>query len=343
MGKYTNPHTRLSEMITLMSSSKYREDEEPGLTIRKISELTEIPEAVIKKDLRGILSGENCLKEFIEAEIGNEEFKMLLADRKREEDAVNVRFMFDYDCFSEYIHEGKMPVFLTPFEKNLFAKVLHKSDFSDDIWIKDPVFFVPEEVTDYQGVIRDAIENNNPVSFRYNSKEGEEYIKCLNARKLYETLDNKKIYCIAFNDEMKPRFYRLDRMSDLKAEYDMEMPPLPDDAMNFLDHIWGADASGGEGEVFHVKVKIFKDTKNIRSKIENDTRDRKYGKLYDDEEDENIAYYEDDISGSNSFKKWLRRYGASVLVLEPLWLAEEMYQSAVRRLETYQRFDTADS
>lgn len=61
--------------------------------------------------------------------------------------------------------------------------------------------------------------------------------------------------------------------------------------MNFLDHIWGADASSAEEEAFHVKVKIFKDTKNIRAKMESDTRDRKNGNLYNDEKDEDIAYY----------------------------------------------------
>ena len=336
MGKYTNPHARLSELISIMSSEKYMdEDDNPTLTIRMIAEITEIPEIIIKKDMETLLS-DHCMEEKFLTEKGSGLFLNMLQSGRKE--AADMKFMFDYESLIGYEKYEERPVFLTPFEKNIFAKVMHMSDISDAIWVKDSVFSIPEEVGALKNEIRIAIENNNPISFHYASQKGEEDIDCLNVCKLYETVDNKKIYCIAIDEEMRPLFYRLERMSSLKIEKDKSMPPIPENAMNFLDHIWGADASSAEGEAFHVKVKILKDTKNLLSKIESDTRDRKYGKLYDDEKDENIAYYEDDIIGSNSFKKWLRRYGASVVVLEPLWLAEEMYQSAVKRMEAYKRF-----
>lgn len=348
MGRYTSPHARMSELITLMSSEKYRDpdNDRPRLTMRKIRDITGIPENVLKKDLLFILSNE-CLGPFIETDIDeiydehndkketHSTFIKMLKSGK--EEALDVSFGLNYHMFAKYISPREKPVFFTPLEKNLFAKVMHRSDFSDAVWIKDTVFTVSEDIMDMQDQILEAIRCGHPISFHYSSKEGEENINGLNVRKVYETLDNKRIYCIAFDDEGSPVFYRLDRIRNLKVEGDKKMPPQSEGNMAFLDHMWGADAA--QEEIFHVKVKIFKDTKNIYSKIKDDTKGRKYGKLYDDEKDKNIAYYEDDVSGKNSFKKWLRRYGASVVVLEPKELAKEMYDSAVRRLEAYKKFE----
>ena len=38
-----------------------------------------------------------------------------------------------------------------------------------------------------------------------------------------------------------------------------------------------------------------------------------------------------------SFKRWLLGYGASVMVLEPAELAEEMYRTLLNRLERYEK------
>ena len=349
MGRYTNPHTRLSELIALMSSEKYT-DLDNGrieLTIRKMEEITGIPESVLRKDIEFLVSDKNA-EVFIETDIEetydeddeDNEYKELhsaflkmLKERKKE--AADVCLGFDYHNFAEGTSQEEKPVFFTPFEKNLFAKVMHMSDFSDAVWIKDSAFSVSEEVMVLQDEIREAIKCGHPISFHYSSQDGEEDIKCLSVRSIYETLDNKRVYCVAFDEENSPLLYRLDWMTGLEVENNKKMDPLPKDAMDFLDHMWEADVS--KDERLHVKIKIYNETKNIYDKIKKDTRDRKYGRLYKDEKDDNIFYYEDEVSGKNSFKKWLRRYGASVVVLEPQELAIEMYDSAVRRLEAYKK------
>ena len=186
------------------------------------------------------------------------------------------------------------------------------------------------------GPIQIAIEQNHPISFRYSSPEGDIDCTGFQARCIYEVLENGTLYCVGVSDEGRLLFYRLDRISDLRVHDDEENPPLKDGALDILDYMWGADASE---EIVHVKIKIFKETKNIFEKIKTETNARKYGRLYDDPEDENVAYYEDDVCGLNAFKKWLRGYGASVLALEPLSLAVEMYESALRRLENYKKIN----
>ncbi len=348
MGKYTSPHARMSELVTLMSSEIYMgpNDDSHRLTMRKIKEITGIPENVLKKDLELILS-DKCLGPFIKTdieatydkddekkEIHSTFIKML---KRGNEEALDVCMGLDYHMFEKYTSPREKPIFFTPLEKNLYAKIMHRSDVSDAVWIKDAVFTVSKEIMDTQDRIQEAIRCGHPISFHYLSQEGERNIKCLNVRRVYETLDNKRVYCIAFDNDGEPVFYRLDRISDLEVEEGEKMPPQTEKDMDFLDHIWGADAT--QEDVFHVKVKIYKETKNIYTKIKEDTKERKNRKLYDDDEADDIAYYEDEVSGKNSFKKWLRRYGASVVVLEPLWLAKEMYQSALRRMEAYKKLE----
>ncbi len=367
MGRYTNPHTRLSELIALMSSEIYMDYDNGarGLTIRKIREITGIPENILKKDIEFLLLSKNT-GVFIETDIeetdvdetNDEEsyyedyddeelhpaFLKLLKEGK--EEAADVSLGFDYSMFEEDTAPEEKPVFFTPMEKNIFAKVMHKSDISDAVWVKDTVFSVPDNIKELQNEIRIAIENEHPVSFRYSSPEGEIEVNCLNVRRIYETLDNKRLYCIAMDEEMYPLFYRLDRISDLKIENKKKTEPETKGTFDFLDHMWGAEASQEMWDAenlqyrhFHVKVKIFNETKNIYAKIKEETKGRKYGRLYKAEDDDNIFYYEDEISGKNSFKKWLRRYGASAVLMEPPDLAKEMYESALRRLAAYKRFE----
>ena len=360
MGRYTNPYTRLSELITLMSSEIYMDydNDRPKLTIRKIREITGIPENILKRDLEFLLLKKNA-GIFIETDIeetfdeDNDEeihsaFLKLLKEGK--EEAADVCMGFDYGMFEEDTDPEEKPIFFTPLEKNIFAKIMHKSDISDAVWVKDTVFSVPDNIRELQNDIRIAIENEHPVSFRYSSPEGQIEVKGLNVHRIYETLDNKRLYCIAMDKERYPLFYRLDRISDLEIESNKKTDPEQEGAFDFLDYMWGAetsqemwDADALQYRHFHVKVKIFNETKNIYNKIKEETKDRKYGRLYKVEEGDNFFYYEDEIIGKNSFKKWLRRYGASVVLMEPLDLAAEMYQSAVRRLATYKRFEKEES
>ena len=137
---------------------------------------------------------------------------------------------------------------------------------------------------------------------------------------------------------------RIDRIRNLKVHNDENVPPVKPGELNVLDYIWGGDicpdemTQNGGYVIRHVKIRISKDTGNIYEKIKTETNGRRFGKLYDDPENEKIAYYEDDVCGMDSFKRWLLGYGASVMVLEPVGLAEEMYRILLNRLERYRDF-----
>ena len=137
---------------------------------------------------------------------------------------------------------------------------------------------------------------------------------------------------------------RIDRIRNLKVHNDENVPPVKPGELDVLDYIWGGDicpdemTQNGGYVIRHVKIRISKDTGNIYEKIKTETNGRRFGKLYDDPENEGIAYYEDDVCGMGSFKRWLLGYGASVMVLEPDELAEEMYRILLNRLERYRDF-----
>ena len=219
---------------------------------------------------------------------------------------------------------------LSPLEKNIFAKNMHRSGISEAVWIKDTVFMPTERDYEISEMIQDAIEDNKKISFIYDNEQ----IDCFNPVKIYENMEDKMLYCFGYNADMEPELMRLDKIRVPEVS-DSEVI-LPDDVTEFLEkmeYTWGADLP--EGDIYHVKLKIFKETANIFDKIKAETNNRKHRNIYEDEKDENIAYYEDDVIGDNSLRKWLRKYGASVVVIEPDWLAEKMLESAERRLAVY--------
>ena len=87
-----------------------------------------------------------------------------------------------------------------------------------------------------------------------------------------------------------------------------------------------------DGNITDIKLRISK-TANVAEKIKFELRNRKYG-VWEDV-DENYCYYTDKILGVGSFKAWLRNYGSSVMVMEPISLAEEMYDAALKKRDVY--------
>ena len=305
---------------------------------------------MIKKDLLSLCEDENIRRSLI---VSTVEPEMDLADadelfsrsekwitslKSRDKSCLDTGIGIDTERFLGLFPYDAFFVNLAPFEKNVFAKSVKLSSFSDAVWIKQPVTFgkgVNEKVF---ADLQIATEQEHPVTFTYTApeKKGEDLTyEGFFPRTIYETLDNNAVYLVGtLRDAQELLFLRMDRIRDIRVHEGEKMPPAREGLLDVLDYIWGADAS--VTEPVHVKVKIIKETKNIFDKIRTETNRRKYRKLYDDKDEVNVAWYEDEVCGLNSFKKWLRAYGASVIVYEPLSLAEEMYQSAQRRLERYE-------
>ncbi|MFV0362842.1 MAG: WYL domain-containing protein, partial [Suipraeoptans sp.] len=103
-------------------------------------------------------------------------------------------------------------------------------------------------------------------------------------------------------------------------------------ANDYQKYFWGTEYKD-HGNPIHVKLRIANETSNILEKIKQDTALRfQTSSLYQDGE---FYYYEDDILGMQDFRRWLRSYGASIAVLEPNELIEEIVSSANLALAYY--------
>mgnify|MGYP002532019472 FL=1 len=221
--------------------------------------------------------------------------------------------------------------------------------------VKESPFTPPIEnkrITNLLEVINQAIEFKLPISMQYYSptiRQKEE--KIFYPVFIYYNIASSSIYCIdgfRSNDGAR-NAYRLDRIlhADIVTSpkcLQCSYTPLTEDEQQKLYCFWGAPdfypkASNEHNEQFHVKLKIFNETANLLKKIQSETANRKYGKLY---QEGDTYFYEDDVIGKDSFRSWLRSYGSSVLVLEPLSLAKEIYEMERRKLEVFEKGDFLD-
>lgn len=104
-----------------------------------------------------------------------------------------------------------------------------------------------------------------------------------------------------------------------------------------VDSIWSFDEetldSVIDDEPTHIKLMIFEDNADIIENIKMDTYGRSSANLngpfpYEEKNHitTNVYYYEDDVLGLEPFKSWVKKLGASALVLEPKDMAYEIYR-----------------
>lgn len=106
---------------------------------------------------------------------------------------------------------------------------------------------------------------------------------------------------------------------------------IPQERPSFINFLWASGFSEGEKPI-KIKLKIIEPTSNLVNKFLSDTANRKYGQ-YDSE----TGIYTDIILGEAGFRRWLRKYGSSVIVLEPEELAVKMYGSARKQYDVYMK------
>lgn len=367
MKKYNNELERLTFIISLLSSDNYRDnDGNPTLTINKIHEITEIPKYILIKDVISLLENDffsshvhlyGNWEEYDNEEDEIESFKKSIISFR--ESSCEVPFFISEELFLNVLDDTeKHPILFDSLERNVISKILKKK-YADNVWIKESPFSPPEKIIRLQDLIRISIENNNPISFSYVDSSGEKSsYEEYNAYRIFETIDEGVVYILSINPDNSLDLKRLDRMLFHKSLNDKKMPPCNEKAFERLDYMWAADGIG-EDTPTKVTLLIEENTKNIISKIESETYRRKYGKLekfskkdkafqkkynkliqklIPDDHSEKAWIYTDEVLGINSFKRWLRKYGSSVLVLEPKELAIEMKESAERKLANYRDF-----
>ena len=341
MDMMTNAYNRLSEIMAYLMSDSVPE----GVSVYDLSRMTDIPVDVAARDILAITGDKHIKGSFyLQDEADINVWRQSIKDGETK--ALDKKLRIDKDLFLQGLPADVVAVNLTPFEKNIFASAADPSYFSGAVRIKKPVFAGDADVPRILGPLQMAIEQGHTVSFMYgNEGRNEGFIP----RSIYTDQFNKKKYLAGTYNCVGTVLRRIDHIKELKVHSEENVPPLKEGELDILDHIWGGDIYPEEikitalndkkqeirYDIRHVKIKIFKETGNIYEKIKTETNGRRFGRLYEDPEDEDIACYEDDVCGMGSFKKWLLGYGASVMVLEPYELAEDMYRLLRRRLKRY--------
>ncbi len=346
-----NAYNRLSELMALLMSERFSE----GISINGISSVLKVPPEIITGDVLTLL-GDSHIRGSLVIPEGKDIRAWKNSLKKGDTSALDMHIRIDPDLFLTDGAGDTVPVNLSSFEKNVFARAANASHISDPVWIKEPVFAGTGETPGIIGPIQIAIEQGHPVSFAYITGNERDKYEGFIPRSIYLDLHDKSKYLAGKCDGTGLMLKRIDRIRELKVHGDENVPPIEERELDLLDYIWGVDIEPGEKwddkdraggndsspepvegyRIRHVKIKIYKETGNIYEKIKTETNGRRFGKLYDDPEEEKVAYYEDDVCGMGSFKRWLLGYGASVMVLEPYELAEDIYRILQRRLERYE-------
>ena len=300
---------RITELVFLLSQL----DEE--ITIRKIAEVTESSleqtrEDVVLLDRYGIqVIPAEAVSHLGKYETRFDDTPLMLMD----------------DAVEDLSHCSGL-LFLNPVERSLLSK-----NTIDELKVKDTPLSVSHDVQTRAAVIEEAIQRNRLIRFRYrraNSPASELIIT--DPRYLFFNVTDSLYYCISFrNDEIVA--FRLDRMLfSVHIEKESCPPVEPDDSrIQKLTYVWGS-AFSSEEEPMHVLLRIEAGTANLLNKIKADTERRVHGHLY---QKDNYWYYEDEVIGMASIRRWLMGYGSAIKVLEPLSVASELKTSSEMRLK----------
>ena len=344
--QYNNALFRLTQELALMGSL------DGDTTIHSMAETMQINIAQMRADIsilmknrsfRFALEGGDTdlllidrLREIDEAAAKPEEARKLscLASKIREGLFDHTLLQLDIEYFDNCLNSQTFFMMLTPYENSYLKKHFKGLFFSEpeeSFLMKDLITPVSEKIASLKEEIEIAILNNRMVSFQYKSKEDQRYGSSEEhaPQLLCHNTSQNTFYLI----DQKGLAYRLDRIRNFKTLKNVA-PSLSSDDEQRFQMLWGI--GGFEEEPVHVKIQLPSQhlTGNLLQKITLDTNRRTATrKIYEKDGD---YYYEDDIIGIESFTSWVRGYGASMIVLEPVSLARTLYDSAKRRLRHYE-------
>lgn len=363
--KYNHPYKRLQAYKYFSANSDNHSvftDVTEGCTIRLLSLVLDIPIKIIRSDIATIMyySPEDYLEfiDFSKAEIPYyiEYVNSLLEESKLcpitsndlnyDEDFFNIS---DRDEYKEYILSGRhddypfrfydleetiMALPLTVLEFQAYHHLMNKPDSSDKMPVaveyRDNYLRIKDDdlVTNYAGLsafisdMKTYINSYSIISFRYKSQNGGFFASTFPVKLLYDSFENA--YALLGITDGLPYTYRFERIkgkiSVVKKLSPAEYNEYDTSFLEYAPQVWGFEFGA---EPINVKIKIYNEANVIR-KVRLDLACRTMGKLY---EENGAYYYEDVVYGYNSFKKWVRTYGSSIIVIKPESLRTEMIQT----------------
>lgn len=194
---------------------------------------------------------------------------------------------------------------------------------------KDTLDSVPKPILEKYDIVQNAISQNKKIEFKYKSPKFDlAEIICSPAAVIQNLTTN-----ILYIKDTDNNYYRIDRIKS-KIHIMSEVSDLGHYSPSpYQKYFWGNEYQE-HGEPLHVRLRISAGTTNIIQKIKSDTALRSTGKLY---KDGDFYYYEDDVLGMPDFRRWMRSYGASITVLEPQTLIEEITENTKKTLSYYEK------
>lgn len=322
---------RITELVTLLGLSQYTDDEEFILTVTSISRATETSVRQTRKDISGLDHAGLTVLAFPSGVSADGIPLGDLPDFGADERYDDCILRLDAECIPGADYFSPYLLFLNGRERELFTSSKLK-----DLRIKQPAEPV-KDISQILKALKKAMAEHCRVSFRYPDRDGRFVDAQIEPQLLYHNTTDDIWYCISFPDDEHFAVFRLDRIRDgiepVHIFKDKTFVPAPPDDPRLIRfaHVWGA--AFAEEEIIHVKIRISGSLPNIISKIRSDTRERKFGRLYKDDE---YYFYEDDIIGVSAFRAWLYTFGSAVKVLEPDFLAEDMLTKSRNRLAYYE-------
>jgi hypothetical protein len=285
-----------------------------GITTKQLANILKVPEGVVLRNLELISY--------------NPEFRLLDIYSEEHEDAIMDLgdMTWNIACEDEEDSDDIVYLCINSVEKFLFESLVANAFFDDEILgIRIKSTHGLAEQKDKFLIITLAIENRKKLKVKYKTRYKTSDFLIEPLRIVYYEIDNM-VYIIGQHNG-RIATYRLDRMIEIKATNERFEPIGVEHVESLLEYSWGME----QGNLFNVKVK-FLDEANVIYKVKRDLSHRKNKKIT---EYEGYIIYEDTIAVINSFKRWLRSYGSSAIVLEPEELRNDMIRSAEQCLSYY--------
>lgn len=344
MNNNYNPFNRLQIYITYFSnqSESIVEDYEYGCSIAKLNQISKIPIEVIRNDIFFIQSRSTNLGLTLDDEYPD----FIKLDKKYNlQDLWAAPDSESQAIIQKLILNGTLdhiPIFIN--QRDIFSLPLNTSEFNAlQMWredesnqklnlpftVKDSFrFFKNSLFLDILDKITITLQQDLCLSFNYiNNKGNQKLYKIKPLKLLYDSMENE--FAI-FTITKEPLVFHLNKLQNL--EIINENITIGKKHLHYLDRIdqvWGM-AFTDKG--YEVKVKFYKGTQNIWSKVRRDLSYRTKGKLY---EKQGFLYYEDTVYGLKAFESWVRLFGAAAIVEQPAELRESIITSLKERLSIY--------
>lgn len=286
----------INDLLSVIYNRTY----DGGCTIEELEEISGIHKDIIEKNLE-IISD-------------NPEMYLKYSPYKEGE-----RWILDVSL--DELDKDYYAVSLNPIEKAIVDIVLNDNT-KDSLNLVNKRLYSRNKGEKYISIIGSAIQQRKEISAKYNKLN----MNICPLKLVYYEFENM-FYLLGQYDK-KLMVYNLERISDVKITKENFSDELNIDFEEYLSRIWGMEQCE---KSIRVKIK-FKKEADVEFKVKRDLEFRKH-KIIEDYE--NYFIYEDEVIGINSFKKWLRSFGSSAVVIEPKELKEEIVMAAIKALNYY--------